>query len=387
MSKPVQFANPILESQSGLQRQTNLHLMFYDPTAADLELRLQEVRMLHPGITISVQPLQPTDAVGQITKALDRVLPGSVQSLFLVSGKESTTECEENGDSYQSRADRRLATWGTAFNQDGVCYLLGHDLAGLARQLAETTQIDIKREFVGGQRKLTFDEVIFVDHAASNFDTLIQALLQDRDAEIVSLDPERDGLHQIAGNLAGRAGVKTLHLICPGNESSLILGQTVLSCKNLQHRYRSVLGQISKALAKDAEIRIYNSEFNTANRGVDTIREISNSTGAFVVVASSQSRQLRFDSEFIRRFPTPQTTPTETEEWGRRFSPLPTMRTDTFVNTTWHHSPDLSWNQAHNELLIRTQFDHAQALGWLCIGFVSGCASLLVTYASGWWGW
>lgn len=363
------------------------HIIFFDPSATDGEQRLQEVLLINPTIDFIVHPLCSRDAVGQVSEVMSLMIPHSVRSLWIISGSEvPQSDSRSEAEKRVSRLDSRISQWQAAFAADTTCYLLGDDLVDLADQLDRMTGARIERDFDAAP-PAHFEEVIFVDHAALNFENFVKDLLLERDANIVMLDPMSDGLQQIAQYLHGRKEIKAIHLICPGSNCSLVLGQTILGQSNLSGICQSTLREIGRALAKDSEIRIYNDQFNARNCGTSTIRELSSAINAFVIVANAEAKKLMFDLEFQNRFQSSSNGKREILDWDSLLPPMndvPISGPKTgSLDRAVSGDADLIWNQDKTELVIRSSCDRVQAIAWACVGFAAGGGSISILFGFG----
>ena len=98
-------------------------------------------------------------------------------------------------------------------------------------------------------------EVFFLDATLSDFATLTSSL-PSANAEIHLIDPEKDGLEQIALTLEGRSGIDASHLFSHGSAGSLQLGSTTLSRSTITG-YAATLSQIGASLSSTGDILLY----------------------------------------------------------------------------------------------------------------------------------
>ena len=87
---------------------------------------------------------------------------------------------------------------------------------------AESAQQE--RELIDGTFALagqTSNEVIFIDSAVEGLQNF---LLDHQQADVVLLDPDRDGMEQIAATLEGRTGIEAIHILSHGSSGELNLG-------------------------------------------------------------------------------------------------------------------------------------------------------------------
>jgi hypothetical protein len=231
------------------------------------------------------------------------------------------------------------------------------------------------------------DEVLFLDPSITNFDTALRDILLERDVEIVSLDSAKDGVFQVAEFVRGRKGLKVIHLLCPGDEGSLSMGNCRLSGNSISNGHRDAIKTIGQSLARDAEIRIYNRTFNPGHNDGQFVNELSNATGAFVIVNNSKSTEWLTEDLLDCSLTPPSSKTLDLQSWGQLLPPLKQAKFDTpgLVESEPFIDSETATREVQTELAIKYEFDQAQAAGWLCVGFASGCATALFVVWCGLW--
>jgi hypothetical protein len=96
--------------------------------------------------------------------------------------------------------------------------------------------------------------LIFVDANLDNYQHLIQE--HEKDAQIIILYPETDGVIQISQSLVHFNNLSSIQIISHGQAGHIQLGATTLSAGNLSY-YDTYLRQWSKSLAADADLLLY----------------------------------------------------------------------------------------------------------------------------------
>lgn len=91
---------------------------------------------------------------------------------------------------------------------------------------------DARSEYTDGRdpADLTFDvttstastSIIFIDSAVADYQTIIDNI--DPSLEVIVLDPDSDGVEQIAAALEGRSDLEAIHIISHGRSGTLDLG-------------------------------------------------------------------------------------------------------------------------------------------------------------------
>jgi hypothetical protein len=96
---------------------------------------------------------------------------------------------------------------------------------------------DEYRTLTGGHAPTLRSELIIVDPATPDYQTLIDGLLAQEDdsrqLEVVMLDADRDGVAQIGDILAGFRDLDAVHLISHADAGAIQLGSTTLTQQNL----------------------------------------------------------------------------------------------------------------------------------------------------------
>jgi hypothetical protein len=365
------------------------HLVFVDPRAEEAQPRLQEILLHRPTVNFDIRELAPEDIIGQISATLGKLNRTPVRTLWILAGREINLPANEAVSSRTPRAaklDKRIAAWNDVLNRESTVYLLGSDTVGLGEQIARQTKAKVQFDFDHTPSTL-FDEVIFVDHSIRNFEPLIKEILLERDAEVISLDPDRDGVFQIATYVSQRKNLKSIHLVCPGTDGTLSLGKALLTWSSLSDEYRLALETIGKSLAQDGDIQIYNPAFNAGPKGAQAIRELSSLTGAFIIVSNSKSARWELDEETQLRLATLPQTVAFPAEWNQVMRPLESGGIDPFelaLDSDLDSSviqpgrPGKAAFQSQSEFRIKYEFDNVQAVGWLCVGFATGFATCMV---------
>ncbi|WHZ26464.1 MAG: hypothetical protein OJF51_001259 [Nitrospira sp.] len=127
-------------------------------------------------------------------------------------------------------------------------------------------------------------EVIFVDPTVPDCQTLVAGI--GLNAEVIMLDPTRDGVEQIAESLAGRSGIDAIHLISHGSSGELQLGAGTLTAESMSGEYADELATIRKALSDQADILVYGCDFAEGQDGQEAATLLSQLTGADVAAST-----------------------------------------------------------------------------------------------------
>ncbi|MFS8855915.1 DUF4347 domain-containing protein, partial [Synechococcus sp. H55.2] len=140
------------------------------------------------------------------------------------------------------------------------------------------------------------DELVFIDQALPDLSILLAGIRPG--TEIILLDPNKDGIQQIAEALRGRKGVRALHILSHGQAGSIQLGKSLLSLENLSE-YASLLSQWKSSLADDAEILIYGCEVASGLEGELLIKQLAHLTGADIAASTNLTGYAGYDADWV----------------------------------------------------------------------------------------
>ncbi|MCE1113821.1 MULTISPECIES: DUF4347 domain-containing protein [Pseudomonas] len=129
-------------------------------------------------------------------------------------------------------------------------------------------------------------EVVFIDGQVANVGELLQGL--SGNAEVVILDPNKDGLQQMADYLKGREGLDAIHLLSHGADGSVQMGNLWLSNANLSE-HRAELESIGTALKADGDLMLYGCRVGETERGQAFIDQLAQITGADVAASADDT--------------------------------------------------------------------------------------------------
>lgn len=137
-----------------------------------------------------------------------------------------------------------------------------------------------------GQQTTPPQEVVFVDGQAGNVGELLQGL--SGHAEVVILDPNKDGLQQMADYLKGREGLDAIHLLSHGADGSVQMGNVWLASNNLSE-HRQALESIGAALKADGDLMLYGCRVGETVQGQAFLGELAQITGADVAASADDT--------------------------------------------------------------------------------------------------
>ena len=132
------------------------------------------------------------------------------------------------------------------------------------------------------------NELIFVDAAVEDKNTLIAQALSGRDAakaELIVLDSKTDGVEQITSWIKQYQNIEAVHIISHAEPESVDLGSAHLTTTTLS-QYASDLAQWSNSLSDKADILFYGCSLTASDAGQSLITQIATLTGADVTASN-----------------------------------------------------------------------------------------------------
>ncbi|MCG2586850.1 Ig-like domain-containing protein, partial [Massilia sp. TS11] len=122
------------------------------------------------------------------------------------------------------------------------------------------------------------DYQYFVDHAPAG-------------AQLLVLDPTRDGIQQVSDYLAGKSGITSISFITEGHDGGILLGNTALDQSNLAE-HAAQLQQWQSALTADADILLYGCDVAADGNGRAFVDQLAALTQADVAASSDRTGAL-----------------------------------------------------------------------------------------------
>jgi hypothetical protein len=224
----------------------------------------------------------------EAVSAVHIVASGSADALQL--GSTSLTL-----ESMQGLAAQRLSSISEHLTNDAAILLHGTEFgkgeagAAAANRLALLTSADVVDidhdggvELVGTPAR---QEIVFVDPTVRDFQTLIDGI-ENPNARVVLLDPNRDGVQQVAEVLKQYKSVDAVHIISHGSEGQLDLGSSVLNNITMSGTYADALAAIGEHLSRDADFLVYGCDFGRGADGQAAAQALAQLTGADVAAST-----------------------------------------------------------------------------------------------------
>ncbi|MEO5329138.1 MAG: DUF4347 domain-containing protein [Magnetococcus sp. THC-1_WYH] len=126
-------------------------------------------------------------------------------------------------------------------------------------------------------------EVVVVDPSVPNYQTLLAGVSED--AQVVILDPHKDGVEQIRAALAGHSGIASLHIVSHGSAGHLALADSDLDVVSME-AHTQALQDWGAALAENADILIYGCDVGAGMTGAAFVSRLADLTGADVAASN-----------------------------------------------------------------------------------------------------
>ncbi len=126
--------------------------------------------------------------------------------------------------------------------------------------------------------------IVFIDSAVTDTDQ-ISASIPDG-AEVVLLDPNRDGVEQIAAAVEGRSDLDAIHIVSHGQQGRLFLGTAVLDAASMQGQHLDELTAIGQALSANGDILLYGCDFTGGDDGLEAAILLGSITGADIAAST-----------------------------------------------------------------------------------------------------
>ncbi|MDH5499416.1 MAG: DUF4347 domain-containing protein, partial [Nitrospira sp.] len=127
-------------------------------------------------------------------------------------------------------------------------------------------------------------EIVFIDTSVDDYQALMEGI--DPNAEVILLDPTRDGIEQIAEILGERTDIDAVHIISHGDSGELQLGTGSLNLTSMQGEYVDELSIINQALSQEADLLIYGCSFGEGDAGTKAANLLAELTGADIAAST-----------------------------------------------------------------------------------------------------
>ncbi len=212
-------------------------------------------------------------AIGRAPLREPRLIIENLEPRFLLSGEGIILPPPPSQQEQQAPIQMPAAQVANQFVQPAIN--IAPDLAAFGGKTAEKQ----------------VNEIVFVDAAVEDKQSLINAALQARpgqndpaQVEVVVLDGARDGVEQIAAWLKGYEGLQAVHVISHGDAAALRLGLTTLDPTNID-AYRDQIASWGASLSADGDILLYGCDVAAGAQGESFVQKLALYSGADVAAS------------------------------------------------------------------------------------------------------
>ena len=198
-----------------------------------------------------------------------------MNKFYSAPGKTATGDTASD----TAAADPATATLpdGDGQPQEALALLLKSRADGAA---AAASQESASR---GGRKASGSHQILFIDSRVADIQGLLQGLVSG--TQVYILDPDQDGLAQIARLLGNRTDVPVVSVIGHGNQGEIELGSSVVTETTL-NQSQAVLAAIGHAVAPHGDILLYGCDVGEGAAGKQFVDSFAAATGARVAAAS-----------------------------------------------------------------------------------------------------
>ncbi|MEM1192025.1 MAG: DUF4347 domain-containing protein, partial [Pseudomonadota bacterium] len=133
----------------------------------------------------------------------------------------------------------------------------------------------------------TATQVVFIDGSISNAQDLLSGI--DPNADVYFIDPNSDGVEQIADILSRYDNLDAVHILSHGDQGVLRLGNTELTATSMVGEHADELAAIGAALSVDGDILIYGCDFSGGEDGLEAAMILGGLTGADIAASTDDT--------------------------------------------------------------------------------------------------
>lgn len=199
----------------------------------------------------------------------------------------------------------------------------------------------------------TATELVFVDGAVRDGQTLVDSLLAPRDDDrtfaVVVLDPGQDGIDQVSTALLGYDNLQAIHFLTHGGDGEILLGSTRLDNTSLP-LYTDAIATWGSALADSGDILLYGCNIAASADGRFLVDHISQLTGADIAASTDATglAALGGDWELEYLVGTVEATapidPQTQQEWSQVLAAITTGTSSSAGTGTITTATSLTWS-------------------------------------------
>ncbi|MDF5717179.1 MAG: DUF4347 domain-containing protein [Rhizonema sp. NSF051] len=126
--------------------------------------------------------------------------------------------------------------------------------------------------------------LVFIDPNVDDYRSLVADVSPK--AEVIVLDPSKDGIEQITKELSNHRGISDVEIVSHGASGRLLLGHTSLDSTTLDH-YSEQLQHWANSLTDDADIRLYGCNIAQGEQGSSFVKELSHLTKVNIAASTN----------------------------------------------------------------------------------------------------
>ncbi|WP_175425636.1 DUF4347 domain-containing protein [Trinickia violacea] len=148
------------------------------------------------------------------------------------------------------------------------------------------SEVNHKTQLTGGAQggSQPENEVVFVDTNVTNYQELLTGL--PANVKVVLLNPNSNGLEQIAQYVQQHPGIDAINLISHGAEGQVQVGNVLLDQGDIA-QYSAVLAKIGAAMKPNGDFLIYGCDVAAGSDGASLVHEISALSGLNVAASTN----------------------------------------------------------------------------------------------------
>ena len=143
--------------------------------------------------------------------------------------------------------------------------------------------------------EITYNQILFIDSTVEDYQTLIDNLAQP--AEVVVLDPQRDGIVQITESLKQHNDLDGIHIISHGDIGELSLGNSKLN-QNTLSNYGDELTSWADSLANHGDILLYGCNVAADVAGAEFVKDLSQYTTADILASNNLTGSIELGGDW-----------------------------------------------------------------------------------------
>ena len=167
--------------------------------------------------------------------------------------------------------------------------IINNDSATLPVTTDLTSNVELKKS------EQKYSQIAFVDTSTNNYQSLVKSISPYLD--IVLLDPNRDGVDQIANYVDGKSGIKAIHILSHGSDAKIKIASTELSLDNVE-KYNMSLSAIGDTMAMEGDILFYGCDITKSSAGINLINFIGSATGADIAASNDKTGSMSLGGDW-----------------------------------------------------------------------------------------